>query len=113
MKRGESKEAWKTAEVEERRLEKQVHPDASSAMKFQRILVRGNTVAILMEGGRAAIFLEFDENGKIHRDHSFFPGPNLRDMLGDPTLLTSGTRVPGGRSPAFQAALEKMAEFNR
>ena len=112
MKPGQSKDAWRAAEVEERKLEKQVHPDANSKMRFESILVRGNTVAILMETGRSAIFLEFDDDGKIQRDHSFFRGPTLGEMLADPNLLMSGTRVPGGRTPAFQAALEKMSEFN-
>jgi len=113
VKRGQSKDAWRTAEVEERKLELQVHPDADVGMKFESIVVQGNTVAILMETGRAAVFLDFDENGKIQRDHSFFRGPNLSEMLADPKLLMSGTRVPGGRTPAFQEALDKMREFNQ
>jgi hypothetical protein len=113
VKRGQSKEPWRTAEVEERMLEKRVHPNVSFKMNFERVLIQGNTVAILSKGARSAIFLEFDENGKIDTDRSFFPGPTLDEMLEDPKLLMSGTRVPGGRTPAFQAALEKMAESNR
>lgn len=109
---GLSKEAWRTAEVEERKLEKSVHPDANFKMEFQSIIARGDTVALLGKG-HFAIFLKFDKDGKIYSDHSFYPGDGLSEMLKDPKLLTSGTRVPGGRTPEFQAALEKIAEFNK
>lgn len=108
---GGSKEAWRTAEVEERRLEESVHPDASTKMEFSHIVVKGDTVAL--RGVGIAIFLRFNKDGKIYSDHSFYSGVNLNDMLQDPKLLTSGTRVPGGRTPAYQAALEKIAEQNQ
>ena len=113
VKRGGSKAAWRTAEVEERKLEKQIHPNANFKMNFGTVIARGNTVAILMEGARSSIFLKFDEKGKIDTDYSFFRGPTLSEMLENPDLLMSGTRVPGGRTPAFQAALEKISEFNQ
>jgi hypothetical protein len=109
---GNGKQAWKTMELEDRKLEEQIHPGIDMGMKFRTILLRGNTAAILSEG-QSAIFLEFDENGKIDRDRSFFPGFTLSQMLADPGLLTSGTRVPGGRTPEYQAALQEVAELNQ
>jgi hypothetical protein len=102
VRRGKSKENFRTVEVEERKRYK------SRKMNFVTAVARGDTVAVEVavirttkEGESraewAAAFLKFDKHGKIVSDHTFLVGPRPSKE---------------GRTPAAAAAIEKILEDN-
>jgi len=102
VRRGKSKENFRTVEVEEQKRFK------SRKMNFVTAVARGDTVAVEVAVTRttkqgesreewSAAFLKFDKDGKIVSDHTFMAGPRPSKE---------------GRTPAAAAAIEKILEDN-
>ena len=105
-RRGQSKELWRTIEIEDRKKFR------SGKITILSMLARGDTVAVEMEGtyislegethkGWGAAFFKFDKDGKMISDRTYNSEPR-------PTKENWSSN-----SPEEQAAIEKILEDNK
>ena len=108
-RRGQSKEPWRTIEIEAAKRR------ASLRLDFVNMVARGDTVAIEIAAtettpdgqthkGFAAAFMKFDKDGRIVSEHTF------------DSSLPPSKEEPGWSTrfnPAQQAEVEKLLEDNK